>query len=194
MTAPAVRILAVCTGNISRSPAVERLLAAGLGDSAAVSSAGVAAVVGAPIDPPVAAYLRAGNVETAGFAARQVTEAMLRESDLILALTRQHRARCLDLAPAAVRRTFTLLEFARVLESVDLPVPTAGTTPGQRLREILPTVSAGRSLAPRRPAAEDDVPDPFGWSPEVYDASLAAIQAATDSILWRLRVAEDPPR
>ena len=52
-------VLAVCTGNICRSPAVERLLVAELGPGSDVHvvSAGVGAVVGAPISPPMAALL-----------------------------------------------------------------------------------------------------------------------------------------
>lgn len=182
MTAP--RILAVCTGNISRSPAVEHLLRAGLGDSAVVSSAGVRAVIGAPVDPPVTAYLAARGIDVTGFASRQVTAAMVAKADLVLALTRRHRAWILDLAPAAVRRTYTLREFARLLEQVEPPVE--GGDPGERLRKLLPRVSAGRALAPRRPGAEDDVRDPYGHGPEVYRQSLADIQAAVDAILARV--------
>ena len=51
-------ILAVCTGNVCRSPAVERLLASKLGPTVSVSSAGTHALVGHPISEPMAALLR----------------------------------------------------------------------------------------------------------------------------------------
>lgn len=177
-----VRILVVCTANISRSPAVERLLSAGLDDSVQLASAGVAALVGEPIDPPVASFLRAQHAETAGFAARQVNESMLREADLVLTLTRAHRAQVLDWVPSAVRRAFTLLEFVRVLESLDL-IGLPSSTAGARLRGVLPMATAGRALAPRRAPGCDDVADPYGLGPAAYQHSLGAIHRATDVII-----------
>ena len=108
-------VLTVCTGNICRSPAVERLLTAALGPDSGVrvESAGVGAVVGAPVAPLMTALLDAVGVSYAGFAARQVTEEMVREADLVLALTRRHRSALVELAPAAVRRTFTVRELGR---------------------------------------------------------------------------------
>lgn len=181
MSSPSV--LAVCTGNISRSPAVEHLLKDAL-PGVDVRSAGVGAVVGAPVDEPVAEYLRGRGLEIGDFAARQLTPAMIADADLVLALTRQHRARILDLVPAAVRRTYTLREFARVLES--LPEVPGDGTPAERLAAVLPKVAAGRSLAPRRPPGEDDVQDPYGYGPGVYRQSLADIQRAVDLIAARL--------
>jgi protein-tyrosine phosphatase len=174
-----VRILAVCTANISRSPAVERLLRLRLGGAARVDSAGVAALVGAPIDAPVAQFLQEYGAETSGFAARQVDEAMVMGSDLVLTLTRAHRAEVLELVPSAVRRTFTLLEFARVLESLDL----SGLSAGDGLRALLPLATAGRVLAPRTQVGDDDVPDPFGHGAAAYVRSLALIAEATDVIV-----------
>jgi len=177
---PPPRILAVCTGNISRSPAVERLLRARLDDSIQIDSAGVGAVVGAPIDPPVADFLQAFDADVSGFAARQIDDSMVAAADLVLTLTRAHRAQVLEWVPAAVRRTFTLLEFTRVLESLDLSGLPADTDAGARLRAILPVVIAGRALAPRPAlAAGDDVPDPYGRDAAAYARSLAMIEAAT---------------
>lgn len=178
-----LRVLAVCTGNISRSPAVEHLLQAGLGDSTVVRSAGVRAVVGAPVDPPVAAYLAASGVRVDGFAARQLVPAMVAEADLVLAMTRSHRSQILGLVPSAVRRTYTLREFARILQSFD--GSAEGDTPGQRLRSLLPRVAAARALQPRRPAGADDVRDPYGHGPGVYRQALTDIQASVDTILAR---------
>ena len=57
MTRELFSILAVCTGNVCRSPAVERLLASKLGPTVRVSSAGTHALVGHPISEPMAALL-----------------------------------------------------------------------------------------------------------------------------------------
>ncbi len=183
MTEP-LRVLAVCTGNISRSPAAEHLLRAGLGESAVVGSAGVRAVVGAPVDPPVAAYLADAGVSVDGFAARQLVPALVTEADLVLAMTRDHRSQIVGLVPSAVRRTFTLREFALVLQSLD--GPAEGDTPGERLRSLLPRAAAGRAMLPRRPAGDDDVRDPYGHGTAAYARALSEIDAAVATILARL--------
>ncbi len=177
-----VRVLAVCTANISRSPAVERLLRLHLGDAADVRSAGVMALVGDPIDPPVADWLRARGAEVSGFAARQLDETMVREAEVVLALTRAHRRRVLELEPAAVRRTFTLREFARVLTSLDLAELPRGMAARDRLRAILPLATGGRALAPRPGEGGDDVPDPYALGPAAYAYSLDLIQQAVGVI------------
>lgn len=177
-----LRILAVCTANISRSPAVERLLRAGLDDTVQVGSAGVAALVGSPIDPIVATYLRARGVDPAGFAARQVEAPLLASTDLVLTLTRAHRTQVLDVSPSAVRRTFTLREFARVIDSLDLSGLPTHSSPGERLAAIVPLATAGRALAPRPEQGGDDVPDPHGRGAAAYDHSLQLIADATDVI------------
>jgi protein-tyrosine phosphatase len=71
-------ILAVCTGNICRSPAVEHLLAHQLGPTVSVSSAGTHALVGHPISEPMAALLQRVGVEPQPFEARRLSEHMLK--------------------------------------------------------------------------------------------------------------------
>ena len=100
MSQEPISILAVCTGNVCRSPAVERLLASKLGPTASVSSAGTHALVGHPISEPMAALLRDGGVEPDAFEARRLSEQMLKEADLILAMTRAQRGLVVELWPA----------------------------------------------------------------------------------------------
>lgn len=178
-------MLAVCTGNVSRSPCVEHLLGAAL-PGLEVGSAGVKAVVGASVDPPMAEYLRSRGLEVDGFAARQLTADMVARADLVLALTRQHRVCVVELVPAAVRRTFTLREFARVLGA--LPERPSGDSPSDRLAAAVPLAAAGRWRARPHPPAEDDVKDPYGRGPRIYRRSLADIQRAVDQIVDRLIV------
>lgn len=184
MTSQPTRILAVCTANISRSPAVERLLRSGLDETVQVDSAGVAALVGSPIDPPVAGFLRERGAEATSFAARQVDESMLADADLVLTLTRAHRAEVLELVPSLVRRTFSLLEFARILKSLDLSGVPSQLDAGSRLRVIVPLATVGRALAPRAELlGGDDVPDPYARGDVAYANALAMIAAATDTIV-----------
>jgi protein-tyrosine phosphatase len=177
-------ILVVCTGNVCRSPAVERLLANKLGPTVSVSSAGTHALVGQPISEPMAALLRDSGVKSDSFEARRLSERMLKEADLILSTTLAQRGLVVELWPAAVRRTFTLREFARLLSWVDPSVLPAGTT-ADRLRAAIPLAVAARGEK-RRPPDEDDVIDPFRRSNAVYAGSFAQIMSAVDSIVYSI--------
>ncbi|MFP5282720.1 MAG: low molecular weight phosphatase family protein [Actinomycetes bacterium] len=170
----------MCTGNICRSPAVERMLAARLGPSVTVASAGTHALVDQPIAPGMLELLQAREVDGSGFRARLLAEPLLRGADLILALTRAHRSLVVQMWPAAVRRTFTVREFARLLEGIDRTALPAGS-PADRLRAALPLVTAqrGRVLVS---ANEDDVVDPYGGRAAVYQASFAQMLPAVETI------------
>lgn len=173
-----VRVLTVCTGNICRSPAVERLLQARLGDGVSVSGAGTGAwaVAGQPMSPEMAALVRGAGVDPDGCSARVLTAAMIRESDLVLPLTAEHRRQVLHEVPAALRRTFTLLELAAIAGEIRF---LEGDTVAARLRNLI-------ELAPARRAAVSshvvDVPDPYGLGPEVYAESFAMISHAVDTL------------
>lgn len=172
-------ILTVCTGNICRSPAAERLLAARLGDDVQVSSAGVGAVVGHPIQRQMVSQLNRVGVDSTAFAARQLRASEVRSAGLILALTREHRGQVVELVPAALRRTFTLLEFARILDSAQLPgVPAAA--PDQWWPQLVNTAARHRQLG--EAVNDDDVPDPYRLPDEVYARSFALIDHATATI------------
>ena len=181
MTRELFSILAVCTGNVCRSPAAERLLAGKLGPTVTVRSAGTHALVGHPISDPMAALLLDSGVEPDSFAARRLSEQMLKEADLVLAMTRAQRGLVVELWPPAVRRTFTLREFARLLSWVD-PSALPAETPAKRLRTAIPLAAAERG---RRQSSsdEDDVVDPFRRSNAVYSDSFAQITSAVDSIV-----------
>jgi protein-tyrosine phosphatase len=177
-------ILAVCTGNVCRSPAVERLLANQLGPTVSVSSAGTHALVGHPISEPMAALLRRIGVEPEPFEARRLSEQMLREADLILPLTRAQRGFVVELWPAAVRRAFTLREFARLLTLVD-PSALPPGPPGDRLPAAIRLAAAERGRLRVSPE-EDDVVDPFRLADDVYAESFGQIMSAVDLIVTRL--------
>lgn len=173
-------ILCVCTGNICRSPAAERLLSAQLGPGVQVSSAGTHALIGQPMSPPMDQLVQNAGAKSEDFAARRLTERMLQPVDLVLALTRAHRGDVVALWPKAVRRAFTLKEFARLVQGIDrCALPSGG--PVERLRPAVPLASVRRSqvLDPRM----DDVVDPYGRPAEQYDATFFDIEQAVSSII-----------
>lgn len=83
-------ILVVCVGNICRSPLGERLLAKALPDIRC-SSAGLAAVVGSGADETAAMMASEIGVTLEGHIARQLTDEIGREHDLILVMEPGHR-------------------------------------------------------------------------------------------------------
>ena len=182
MTTPAhpFTVLAVCTGNICRSPAVERLLGAWVGPGVQVASAGTHAVVGAGVPQEMTDLLASAGVSTEGFASRQLTETMLRESQLVLALTRAHRSQIVEMFPGAVRRTFTVRELARLAGAVPPEaLPTGG--PAERFAALLPLATAQRGQF-HATAEDDDVIDPYRRSAEVYAQSFAELAPAVQQI------------
>ncbi len=176
-------ILMVCTGNVCRSPAAEHLLRSALGPGrAVVRSAGTRALVGHPVDAPMRRLLVEAGCQPEGFTARRLTAADIAGADLVLTAERGHRTAVVELCPAALRRTFTLLEFA---DMASLAVAAAGDDlpgPGvaQRLPWLLEQIPAAR--ARRVLPAADDVPDPFGQDDECFAEVLAQIEAAVDAL------------
>lgn len=98
-------VLAVCTGNICRSPAVEMLLRGVLDESVTVGSARTGALVDRPVAEPMANLLVAGGFPVDGFAARQLTSDLVDQADLVLALSPEHRTRVVESVPAASTTT-----------------------------------------------------------------------------------------
>jgi protein-tyrosine phosphatase len=185
--APAAsRALVVCTGNICRSPAAALLLRAGLGERSGVevASAGLHAVVGEPVAEPVARRLRGLGIDAAGFRARQLQPSDLRGADVVLTMTSAQRSAVVGSLPAAVRRTFTLREFARLAALAD--VDPSAVEPGERLAAVVR--AAPRARARYLPApGEDDVEDPYRRSDEVHAEVFAAIGTAVRDLLAVLR-------
>jgi protein-tyrosine phosphatase len=118
-----VRILTVCTGNICRSPVAERLLQAGLDQvmpgGFVVTSAGTRAMVGDPMQPLSGDIVRTYGGNPDGFVSRQLTSKILRGVDLVLTMTSGHRGEVLQLDASLLKRTFTIREFARMLEALE---------------------------------------------------------------------------
>ena len=168
--APLFRVLFVCIGNVCRSPVGERLLAARLpADRFEVSSAGVGAMVGYAMSKYAAEELRTYGGDPTGFAARQLTPEMLEQADLVLTATRELRSQVLAEIPGALRRTFTVLEFAALTEQAEASTAT----------EMVKWAGAHRSSAGH---VEQDIPDPYRRGPEAHALAAQTIDAAIQQI------------
>ena len=181
-------ILFVCTGNICRSPTAERMLRHALeqrlGPDAkafSVTSAGTGALVGEPIQEHAAALLTLNGIDASGFAARQLDERLLADADLLLALTRDHRARAATEAPAVLRKLFTLREFARLAAAGAERLPD-GLDPVERAHALVPAAAGQRGMVRAAQPADDDVPDPYGRPADAYRLPYALIAEAVDVI------------
>jgi protein-tyrosine-phosphatase len=93
-------ILTVCTGKRLQVAGGGAITDQKLGPTAPVSSAGVHALVGHPVSEPMAKLLRSNGAEDVVFAARPLTEKLVKEADLVLALTRAQRSFVVELSRA----------------------------------------------------------------------------------------------
>ncbi len=183
-------VLVVCTGNICRSPAIERLLRLHLDNQVPVESAGTHALVGYPIDDPMADYLAAAGADVDGFIARQLRPDMIARSSIVVVAAREHRSSVVRLVPGAVHRTFTLLELVRLSSTVSAP-PTESIA--QRVSALAGRAAAQRSrhLGHRDP---DDIEDPYGRRRAAYRKSYRVIEDAVTALATTLRPNLAPTR
>lgn len=175
-----VKVLCVCTGNICRSPAAEYILRDRLGDAIDVTSAGTLAMVGQPVAEPMERLLNGLGLEPSGFRARELSTDQILSADLVLTMTRTHRGDVVEIYPRAIKYTFTLKEFARLLGNLDLESRRLPADPAARLRELIPLALAERRQVPD--ARLDEVVDPYRREPNVYAESFRDIATAVDSI------------
>jgi protein-tyrosine phosphatase len=90
-----MKVLFVCTANICRSPMAETIFNALAEDSDLpfrAESAGTAALEGKPMAPNAVAALEEVGIYPDDHRARQVSGAMIEESELVLAMSPQHAA------------------------------------------------------------------------------------------------------
>ena len=189
-------VLFVCTGNICRSAMAERLSRAYLdealgADAGAVEvrSAGTQAVVGSGVHRHSALVLAGLGGDPAGFVARQLTDRIADEADLIMTMTREHRRAALQASPRALSRTFTLHEAADLVEAVGTTEGMAGGTFADRCRALVAAMAGARSR--RTSDAADDIADPIGRPPEFHEQVGEEIGTALLPVLHRLVALRD---
>lgn len=197
-----LRIVAVCTGNVCRSPLAEVLLASQLDDlDVSVTSVGMRALVGDPMTPETRQLAEQHGADAGRIArhrAQLATEPVLAEADLIFGMAREHRGGVVDLAPAQLRSTFTLREFARLArETTDDELREATSRAGnarQALQLARGHVASMRGAVelPADPA-EDDVIDPYRRSVEVYERTAAQLVPAVAEVTRVIRTALRAP-
>ncbi|WP_433590944.1 low molecular weight phosphatase family protein [Nocardia sp. CA-145437] len=151
-----MHVLFVCSGNVCRSVIAERLTLAVAADHGlrelTAESAGVRALVGFPVEPLAAQTITGLGGDASNFKARRLKAEMVHRADLVLTMTEKIRDQVRELVPAALPRTFTLLEAYRIAK-----VSGARTVVGlHAARDDLAYV--GR----------ENISDPVGLSPQQY--------------------------
>lgn len=185
----------------------ERLLQTGLDQvlpgGFEVRSAGTRALVGDPVQPLSADIIHMFGGTAEGFAARQLTGKIVRPADLVLTMSSSHRGEVLQLDASLLKRTFTIREFARMLDvlqeresttAAGRYQPDAGPSAGgingdpisanTALWRSLPAQAASvRHLSLAAEAGDNDVVDPYRRSADYYRQMEDELAPAIISIL-----------
>ena len=154
-----------------------------------VSSAGMQALVGHPMDRGAASVVRHLGIDPTRHRSRQFEVSMAAEADLVLTAERDHREDIIRQLPAAFRRVFTIKEFARIAPFVRSGDPREAVAEAANLRGLVPQ--------PADPA-EDDVADPYR-RPAIHSRTAAeeltvAVKATLAALGFdRMSAAEPEP-
>jgi len=160
-------VLVVCRGNINRSALGAALLQTwsqwylpeGVAGDVRILSAGIGAPVGASMGRRALAVAGALGADGSQHRAVQITEQLIRGSDLVLVSSARQRDHVLGLVPAVLRSTFTMREAGRILGALPgWPAPPPDSVAELRTRVL--AIAEHRS-APAV-AGEDDIIDPQG--------------------------------
>ncbi|WP_308192603.1 hypothetical protein [Nocardioides sp. CFH 31398] len=172
-------LLVVCRANLIRSPVAAGLLRRGPGGRREVASAGLHAEPGLRADDDTVAVAARAGVDLADHVSRPVTADLLAASALVLAMTEAQRSALVRTLPAAVPRTFTLLELVRLTG----PGPADGNDVplGGPLAEVAARAHRRRPLE-LGPGVPEDVPDPVGRGPQELRAVVARLVQACDRL------------
>ncbi|TWT49150.1 Low molecular weight protein-tyrosine-phosphatase YwlE [Rubripirellula amarantea] len=142
-------IALVCTGNTCRSPMAEMLMREqltkklGCEDSVRVISAGVAAGAGSGASPQSVEVMGRRGLDLTGHSSRPLDESVMNVADLVLTMTRGHRAAILAAWPNMHDRVFTLRrDGGDISDPVGLPVETYEACAEQIDRELAAWIEA----------------------------------------------------
>jgi len=186
----AFRVLFVCTANHCRSPIAEQLLEFATAQRFAgqiewaVESAGTDIPGPWPLHPSAASVLAKRIGVVAEHYSRQLKPAMIQRADLVLTATRKHRGVVVSSVPAAVGRTFTILQFARLCDQVG---PITEGNSGDIGQNLVVEAKLARSSVQPVPGEDDDLPDPMGRGIAEFEVCADRLQDAIDRILLPLR-------
>lgn len=186
-----VRVEVVCTANICRSPFVALLLGHHLDEVSPgefdIRSSGTLALAGTPADGGSRRVARDRGLSLRDSRAVQTTPAALAESDLILVMDKNHRQTVIDEYPGAIRRTFLLKEFARLLGDLDAQQPWEARLGSLRDRSAWTRwrflVRSCAAVREQWRAEDDELDDPFTHGLRAFEAMAREVDTAVATIV-----------
>jgi protein-tyrosine phosphatase len=129
-----------------------------------VSSAGIVGWEGSSAVEEAVHAARERGSDVAGHRARRLEASHVEAADLVIGMSGEHREAVIRLVPEAERRTFTLKELVRLLES--LPEPR----PGEPLSDRVRVADHLRRSGFEGSRLDEDVSDPIGMSMDIFRA------------------------
>ncbi|MDY3049855.1 MAG: hypothetical protein SOR40_08825 [Rothia sp. (in: high G+C Gram-positive bacteria)] len=170
----------VCTGNICRSALAQAYLAHLLPQTTQVSSGGTG--INPALGPTSEIQAMAAQLGTnlAHHRPKPIAQADLLEQDVILTATREHRLKVLAEAPSLLNRTFTIKEFAYLLENFSPPAHR-GQSPSSWWRNLA-QLASGRRRQLEDLGGKLDIADPYKQDVGVYQTCTREISEALQVI------------
>lgn len=179
-----IEICFVCTGNRCRSPFaalyLESLLA---GLPVRVTSVGTLRVGGEPVPKTLVAVADGIGLDLSGHSSIPISDEIA-EADLVLGLERSHVAAAVVEAGAPAAKTFTLGEFARLVQQTG-PVEEKGTW-SEMVKELIAVVDQKRRQEQVFVPGED-VQDPFGGGRRDYDRMVERVSGLCKIVAGALK-------
>jgi protein-tyrosine phosphatase len=184
--ADVVDVLFLCTGNLCRSPSAEWFLRHQVSEfgpeGVAVASAGT---LGAYNAPPSRLLKEAAafGMDLSDHVPRRFDADMVRRSDFIIGMAREHVREVVLADPPSFGRTFTLRDIVR------RGIKKGPRQPEESLDQWLDRMHAGRRhLDLIGEAHDEDIPDPMGGSSEDFRNMLTEVASCVRTLhglIWR---------
>ncbi len=187
------QMLFVCTGNTCRSPMAEAIfkqIVAEAGLDIEVKSAGVSAMKGMPISDYSAQILTRKGIQ-ANLTSSPVTEQSMLESELILAMTMNHKRHLIEKYPQAMDKIFTLKEYVEDNKEVQQLINEheqliSELQLKQALSQEITDQERTHWLELERSLPNYDVMDPIGGSMKDYEYCAKEIEESLYKLVKKL--------
>lgn len=161
-----------------------------MGDEARILIVCTGAVTGSAMDERAASQLLAYGGDPTGFRARDLTAALIAESDLVLTATREHRGNVAVMYPKALRQVFTFCDFADLADLADgvnrLNTLVAQDDSRAWVRQVTEQAAARRGLNPPLELGQADIVDPFRREDEVFVTMAQQILGSMPAVVRAL--------
>lgn len=188
-------ILIVCEGNVCRSVYVCAALAARLRslglDHVTVRSAGARTTAGLPAFHRTVAALGESGVDASASVSAPLTPTDVADAGLVITMERWHRGAVVELAPRALRYTFTLREAAVLAQGT----ATSDASPASPDLSSFATALRSVRLDVALPIGADaDIPDPVRGDQQDFDRFRARADADIDTLALALARTQEVAR